>query len=104
MRQALIIVFHYVLLWLPHQAPVRRTTPASVKPLQVALVEPVAYPPAQLGGEDGNIFCNPSNHATSPILHGLGVFVVASVIAAGLMTRLGPYRTWEATPGAASLA
>ena len=35
----------------------RRTTPASVKPLQVALVEPVAYPPAQLvvKGADGAI-------------------------------------------------
>src|SRR5215831_7063829 len=48
MRQAPIIVFHYVLLWLPHQAHLRRTTPVSVKPLQVSLVEPVAYPPAQL--------------------------------------------------------
>jgi hypothetical protein len=48
MRQALIIVFPYVLLWLPHQAHLRRTTPASVKPLQVALVEPVAYPSVQL--------------------------------------------------------
>jgi hypothetical protein len=27
----------------------RRTTPASVKPLRVALVEPVAYPSVQLG-------------------------------------------------------
>jgi hypothetical protein len=26
----------------------------------------------------------------------LGGFVVATLMAAGLMTRLGPYRTWEA--------
>ena len=47
-RQASIIVLHCVLLWLPPQAHLRRITPASVKPLQVALVEPVAYPSAQL--------------------------------------------------------
>ena len=48
MRQAPIIVFHCILLWSPHQAHIRRTTPASVKPLQVALVEPVAYSSTQL--------------------------------------------------------
>ncbi|MBI3245050.1 MAG: hypothetical protein HYZ50_00915 [Deltaproteobacteria bacterium] len=48
MRQALLIVFPCLLLWLPHQAHLRRITPASVTPLQVALVEPVAYPSAQL--------------------------------------------------------
>jgi MFS family permease len=34
----------------------------------------------------------------------LGVFVVASVVAAGLMTRLGPYRTWEAAAEAVPAA
>jgi hypothetical protein len=48
MRHALLIVVPCLLLWLPHQAHLRRITPASVKPLQVALVDPVAYPSAQL--------------------------------------------------------
>jgi MFS family permease len=51
-----------------------------------------------LGGVVGPLLMGKAFDTTGSYSIGLGVFVVASVIAAGLMTRLGPYRTWEATP------
>jgi MFS family permease len=54
-----------------------------------------------LGGVVGPLLMGKAFDNTGSYSIGLGIFVVASVIAAGLMTRLGPYRTWEATPEAA---
>ncbi len=54
-----------------------------------------------LGGVVGPLLMGKAFDSTGSYSSGLAVFVVASVIAAGLMTRLGPYRTWEATPEAA---
>ena len=56
-----------------------------------------------LGGVVGPLLMGKAFDNTGSYSIGLGVFVVVSVIAAGLMTRLGPYRTWDATPEAASL-
>ena len=54
-----------------------------------------------LGGVVGPLLMGKAFDSTGSYSLGLSVFVVASVIAAGLMTRLGPYRTWEVTPEAA---
>lgn len=54
-----------------------------------------------LGGVVGPLLMGKAFDSTGSYGIGLGVFVVASIIAAGLMTRLGPYRTWEATTEAA---
>lgn len=51
-----------------------------------------------LGGVVGPLLMGKAFDSTGSYSSGLAVFVVASVIAAGLMTRLGPYRTWEPTP------
>jgi MFS family permease len=50
-----------------------------------------------LGGVFGPLLMGRGFDATGSYSLGLGVFVIATLIAAGLMTRLGPYRTWEAT-------
>lgn len=50
-----------------------------------------------LGGVIGPLFMGKAFDSTGSYNVGLSVFVVASIIAAGLMTRLGPYRTWETT-------
>jgi MFS family permease len=48
-----------------------------------------------LGGVSGPLLMGRGFDATGSYSLGLGVFVVVTLIAAGLMTRLGPYRTWE---------
>jgi MFS family permease len=50
-----------------------------------------------LGGVFGPLLMGKGFDTTGSYGLGLGVSVVATLIAAGLMTRLGPYRTWEAT-------
>jgi MFS family permease len=50
-----------------------------------------------LGGVFGPLLMGKGFDATGSYSLGLGVFVIATLIAAGLMTRLGPYRTWEVT-------
>ncbi len=57
-----------------------------------------------LGGVFGPLLMGKGFDATGSYSLGLGVFVVATLIAAGLMTRLGPYQAWEAAAeaGAAS--
>lgn len=50
-----------------------------------------------LGGVFGPLLMGKGFDATGSYNLELGVFVIATLIAAGLMTRLGPYRTWEAT-------
>lgn len=57
-----------------------------------------------LGGVIGPLLMGRAFDASGSYSLVLGVFVVASVVAAGLMTRLGPYQTWEATPEAAPAA
>ncbi|HEV8713812.1 MAG TPA: hypothetical protein VGX03_13420 [Candidatus Binatia bacterium] len=53
MRQALIAVFHRSSFGFLIKPPEEdRTIPASVKPLRVALVEPVAYLSDQLGRQE----------------------------------------------------
>jgi MFS family permease len=54
-----------------------------------------------LGGVVGPLLMGKAFDSTGSYTIGLGIFVVASVVAAGLMTRLGPYRTWEPAPEAA---
>lgn len=54
-----------------------------------------------LGGVIGPLLMGKAFDSTGSYNLGLSVFVVASIIAVGLMTRLGPYRTWEATAEAA---
>jgi len=49
-----------------------------------------------LGGVFGPLLMGKGFDATGSYNLGLGVFVVATLLAAGLMTQLGPYRTWEA--------
>lgn len=56
-----------------------------------------------LGGVVGPLLMGKAFDSTGSYSIGLGIFVVASIIAAGLMTRLGPYRTWEATTEAAAV-
>ncbi|MBM4255739.1 MAG: MFS transporter [Deltaproteobacteria bacterium] len=53
-----------------------------------------------LGGVFGPLLMGKGFDTTGSYNLGLGIFVVATLIAAGLMTRLGPYRTWEAPVGA----
>ena len=48
-----------------------------------------------LGGVSGPLLMGRGFDATGSYSLGLGVFVVVTLIAAGLMTRLGPYRKWE---------
>ena len=48
-----------------------------------------------LGGVSGPLLMGRGFDATGSYSLGLGVFVVVTLIAAGLMTRLGPYREWE---------
>jgi MFS family permease len=48
-----------------------------------------------LGGVSGPLLMGRWFDATGSYSLGLGVFVVVTLIAAGLMTRLGPYREWE---------
>jgi predicted MFS family arabinose efflux permease len=57
-----------------------------------------------LGGVIGPLLMGKMFDSTGSYSLGLGIFVVATFIAAGLMTRLGPYRTWEATAEAAPAA
>jgi MFS family permease len=54
-----------------------------------------------LGGVVGPFLMGKAFDSTGSYNLGLSIFVVASIIAAGLMTRLGPYRTQEATAEAA---
>lgn len=51
-----------------------------------------------LGGVVGPLLMGKGFDATGSYNLGLGVFVVASLVAAGLMTRLGPYRIWQPVP------
>lgn len=49
-----------------------------------------------LGGVFGPLLMGKGFDASGSYNLGLGVFVIATLSAAGLMTRLGPYGTWEA--------
>ena len=51
-----------------------------------------------LGGVVGPLLMGKGFDATGSYSLGLGVFVFATMLAAGLMTRLGPYRTWVVSP------
>ncbi len=51
-----------------------------------------------LGGALGPYLMGVSFDATGSYSLLLGGFVVATLIAVGLMTRLGPYRVWEPVP------
>jgi len=53
-----------------------------------------------LGGVVGPLLMGKGFDATGSYSLGLGVFVIASLAAAGLMTRLGPYRSWQPVPEA----
>ena len=57
-----------------------------------------------LGGVIGPLLMGAAFDSTGSYSVGLSIFVVASIIAAGLMTRLGPYRTAEATAEVAPAA
>src|SRR5262249_57360111 len=59
-----------------------------------------AFAAFTLGGVAGPLFIGVSFDATGSYGLALSVFVVATLSAAGLMTRLGPYRTWVAAEAA----
>jgi MFS family permease len=57
-----------------------------------------------LGGVIGPLLMGTGFDATGSYRLALGVFVLAALTAAGLMARLGPYRTWEAASEAVAIA
>ena len=61
-----------------------------------------AFSSFTLGGVIGPLLMGIGFDATGSYRFMLGVFVFASLLAAALMTRLGPYRLWQATPVAAA--
>ena len=54
-----------------------------------------------LGGVIGPLLMGLGFDSTGSYSFVLGIFIVATLTAAGLMTRLGPYRIWEAAAEAA---
>jgi len=57
-----------------------------------------AFAAFTLGGVVGPLLMGMGFDATGSYRLVLGVFVVTSLIAAGLMTRLGPYQVWTTAP------
>jgi len=57
-----------------------------------------AFSAFTLGGVVGPLLMGIGFDATGSYRLMLGVFVFASLLAAALMSRLGPYRLWEAVP------